>query len=209
MPDDLKTLTDNQLLKHLADAPEDKNLFYEFYNRFHGLICFVIKSCLNTYKVKDRAINANDLISDFYVKLFDPNKPEIHKFRGEREKSAASWLSVIARNLVINQAIRKYPFISFNPGISEHLRGLFAPNSIADTLNREELERLIAICLNKVAEQYKDVHLHKFIFRLWLDNFNAATICDGLSGGLTVKTVRNKIADIKQHVRLCIEKRQS
>ncbi len=206
MSTSFEKLTDNQVIKQLAKSPTNRQLFAEFYTRFHRLICYVILEAINYYTLHDVALDEDDMIQQFYTRLFDPQEKLLETFQGKSENSATTWLTAVAKYMVINIATRKYPFTPLFTDNDKNLSEVTGSlQAVEKDLTSEDINRIIDQCLRKIANQYKDPELRRLIFKLWLDEIEAKNICEWLSRDISVKTVQNIITLMKDDMRSCLQ----
>lgn len=144
---------DRRLLERcLAKQPRS---WEDFVDRFLGLVLHVIGHTAQARSVRLTPQDREDLAADVFLGLIESDFAVLRRFRGE--SSLATYLTVIARRIVVTQLSRRAPSLNTVTGVdSESPYDEEPEQRISD---QEEVERLIAQLNEPEAEVVRMYHL--------------------------------------------------
>jgi RNA polymerase sigma-70 factor (ECF subfamily) len=126
---------DRQLLRDCLDhAPASWEAFVD---RFLGLVVHVINHTAQARSLELVPQDVEDLASEVFLALLADDYATLRRFRGE--SSLATYMTVIARRVVIRELLKRRAVIS----LSEKHEGASHDTPDDDLLNREEVEQLL------------------------------------------------------------------
>ena len=126
---------DRQLLNNcLHHEPES---WERFVDRFLGLVVHVINHTAQSRSIQLASHDAEDLASEVFVTVLADDYALLRRFRGE--SSLATYLTVVARRVVVRELLKRKSVMSLHEGHDEA-----AHDTPADELlNRDEVEQLL------------------------------------------------------------------
>jgi len=149
------SVIDRDLLDHcLAKKPR---AWEDFVDRFMGLVVHVVNHCAQARSIRLSEQDRDDLCSDVFLALVKDDYAILRNFR--RESSLATYLTVIARRIVVKKLLAK----SASPlsGASEGTAAIPDPHGSAEARieDHEEVLRLIGTLGADEAQIVKLYHL--------------------------------------------------
>lgn len=159
------TEIDRNLLKRcLAEEP---GAWKDFVDRFMGLFVHVINHTAHARSVRLTQEDIDDLCAEIFLVLLDDNYAILKRFRGE--SSLATYLTVIARRVVVHGVIRRRMAEALGHVIAHHPDMKQQADSHHFELKRvedhEEVERMLADLPAGDAEVVKQYHLQGRSYR--------------------------------------------
>ena len=97
------TDVDRSLLSRCLDR--DSEAWREFVDRFAGLIIHVIQHAAQARSIQLTPHDVDDLAADVFLALLSNNSEILRRFRGE--SSLRTYLTVIARRIVVHEMVRR------------------------------------------------------------------------------------------------------
>ncbi|MDZ7362572.1 MAG: sigma-70 family RNA polymerase sigma factor [candidate division KSB1 bacterium] len=222
---DLQNLPNTQLIKLCAEAPDHREAWLLFHQRFDRSIrLFILREC----KRKDLTANRsqfeeifNDLVQDVYLKLVQNNCRALRNYKALNEDSIYQYLAIIARNAVrgyltkVGAKKRRAKLISLDtpvagPQENENLRlidvvpdaGPSPDASLEAQSEQQELDWLLEQIVTGASKE-RDILIYKLHYE---EGFSPEQIVEHCGIALSDKRIRNIITEIKQKI---IEARQS
>jgi RNA polymerase sigma-70 factor (ECF subfamily) len=127
---------DRQLLQNcLQHAPHS---WERFADRFLGLVLHVINHTAQSRSVQLATHDAEDLASEVFLKILADDYGLLRRFRGE--SSLATYLTVVARRVVVREMLKRKSVVSLHESQEESSHD--TPGD-EDVLNRDEVEQLL------------------------------------------------------------------
>lgn len=159
------TEIDRNLLKRcLAEEP---GAWKDFVDRFMGLFVHVINHTAHARSVRLTQEDIDDLCAEIFLVLLDDNYAILKRFRGE--SSLATYLTVIARRVVVHGVIRRRMAEALGHVVAHHPDMKQQADSHHFELKRvedhEEVERMLADLPAGDAEVVKQYHLQGRSYR--------------------------------------------
>jgi RNA polymerase sigma-70 factor (ECF subfamily) len=128
---------DRQLLQNcLQHAPES---WERFVDRFLGLVVHVINHTAQSRSIQLATHDAEDLASEVFLTILADDYALLRRFRGE--SSLATYLTVVARRVVVRELLKRKAVVSLHESHEEHPHSHDTPAD--DVLNRDEVEQLL------------------------------------------------------------------
>ena len=146
--------TDRRLLMRcLAHEPRS---WESFVDRYLGLVLHVVNHSARSRSLRVSEQDREDLVADVFVEIVNDDYAVLRRFRGE--SSLATYLTVIARRVVVRELCRKH---SAAVTLSESgSNAVPAPKSFEQRISdREEVDRLLASLNGAEAEIVRLYHL--------------------------------------------------
>lgn len=126
---------DRQLLQNcLQHAPESWDRFVD---RFLGLVVHVINHTSQSRSIQLATHDAEDLASEVFLTILAEDYALLRRFRGE--SSLATYLTVVARRVVVRELLKRKSVVSLNESHEGHSHDTPAD----EVLNRDEVEQLL------------------------------------------------------------------
>lgn len=149
---------DRDLLKRcLSKAPRS---WEDFADRFLGLTIHVVNHTTQSRGLSLTDQDREDLVADVFLALVRDDFGVLRQFRGN--SSLATYLTVVARRVVVREILRRGPMISQLEVAPEPVSREDAPHKLSD---REEVERLISGLSGTEAEIVRLYHLEGKTYR--------------------------------------------
>lgn len=121
----------NQCLEH---APES---WERFVDRFLGLVLHVINHTSQSRSIQLATHDVEDLASEVFVTVLADDYALLRRFRGE--SSLSTYLTVVARRVVVRELLKRRSVVSLHDGHDEASHDTPAD----EVLNRDEVEQLL------------------------------------------------------------------
>lgn len=220
LSEDIKRLTNTELVKLCAQEPGNRKVWVEFYSRFDERIWLAIyRECREKGFTENRSQfhqTVQDLVQDVYLRLVDKNCKALRDFIGVSENSIFTYLGIIAKNVVRNYLTKKgaQKRLSIEKSIdeviliSEESGEVFIKDVLKSTYIGAEEEFKPEICKEQI-EDILDEFLkgkasarNKLIFKLhFYEGFSPEEITKQFGVKISSKRVRNLISEIKKKLR--------
>ena len=214
MAEDLSRLTNLQLIRRCAKQPRDERAWNVFYDRFGQHIkLMVLREARNkNFHLSEETLK--DLVNEVYFRLVQKNCKALIEFRSEYENAIFTFLDVVARHEVRNH-IKKEKGTKKRPKNGKSL------DEPLDHSDNEEITLGSTLASDEKADQIitdysiyqeldsmldrllkgKHKDRDKLIFKLaFIKGFTAEEIASKPDMGVSLKTIRNRISDIKQSI---------
>ncbi len=157
------TELDRKLLKRcLSQQP---GAWQDFVDRFIGLFVHVIRHSAHTRTVKLTPDDIDDLCSEVFVTLLQDEFAVLRKFRGE--SALATYLTVIARRVVIRELIRRRNADAMGHTEAHHaaLMSATAHPAVSRIEDSDEVRVMLSGLADGDAEVVKQFHLQGKSYR--------------------------------------------
>jgi RNA polymerase sigma-70 factor (ECF subfamily) len=131
---------DRQLLKRCLERKP--GAWEDFVDRFLGLVVHVIHHTMRSRSVAATATDIDDLTGDVFLAVLQDDFATLRHFRGE--SSLATYLTVVARRVVVRELLRRHPMTPLDP--THETRDAWGKSNpeVERLSNRDEIERLLA-----------------------------------------------------------------
>jgi len=101
---DFRELPDRELFRFCAEGRSEAWDF--FVDKFSKLVYNAIHTTMKLYASDFLLQDVEDIYGQVFIALLDDNCRRLRQFRGDRDGSAASWLSIVAMNMTRNYIFR-------------------------------------------------------------------------------------------------------
>jgi len=208
-------LTNNELIKLCAQNPVDERAWREFIVRFEDNIrYYALRECRNKISGHDRnqfSEIVQDRVSEVYMRLVGKKHKALKDFKGQHENAIFVYLATITRNIVINWVIKEKLTQSRPPidvSLNDDTTGSYLQDLLGHT-NPETFQQIDLDDLKHKIELILDSNLrgknkdrNKLIFKLhFYHELTPEEVLQALPHDLTLKTVQNIIANLKNIIR--------
>jgi RNA polymerase sigma-70 factor (ECF subfamily) len=203
----------------VALSPKDRNLLQrclarrqgaweEFVNRFLGLVIHVVNHTVTTRGLDLPSSDREDLVAEVFLTLVSNDFAALRRFRGD--SSLATYLTVVARRVVVRELLKRKPALPGHRGEEESLAGdrngngaehVADPTTAAEEeriFNRDEVERLMEGLNEQECEIVRLFHLKGKSYREIADELHVSEN----SIGPTLTRARAKMRQIKEQADL-------
>ena len=146
---------DRELLERcLARKPQSWEAFVD---RFLGLVVHVVNHSAEARGVAITAEDREDLVADVFCAVIHDDLAILRRFRGH--SSLATYLTVIARRVVVRELVKRRPVASSIP--AQDVATSASPSAGREQRidSREEVERLLSRLNGKEADVVRMYHL--------------------------------------------------
>jgi RNA polymerase sigma-70 factor, ECF subfamily len=130
---------DRELLQHCL--AHEANSWASFVDRFLGLVIHVINHTALTRSIKLEPADVEDLASEVFLAVLSEDYAVLRRFRGE--SSLATYLTVIARRVVVRELLKFRNLTSIHDNHVAPSQTATTDTVADDLLNREEVEQLL------------------------------------------------------------------
>ncbi|HFB98781.1 MAG TPA: sigma-70 family RNA polymerase sigma factor [Bryobacterales bacterium] len=177
---------DRQLLQRcLARKP---GAWERFVDRFLGLVLHVVQHTAHARSIRLSKEDTDDLVADVFLTIIDDDFALLRRFRGE--SSLATYLTVIARRIVVRELLKRQPSVPLGRvAPPAEPRGQAAEKRIED---REEIERLLSHLKGLEADVVRMYHLEGRSYR----EISSRTGIPENSIGPTLSRARQKLRQV-------------
>ncbi len=158
------TEIDRQLLTRCLN--EEPGAWKDFVDRFIGLFVHVINHTGHSRSVRMSAEDTDDMCAEIFLALLADKYAVLRRFRGE--SSLATYLTVVARRVVVHEMTRRRMAEALGHVSVQHpaLREAKAPGRELQRIdNREEIQQMLRDLPNTDAEVVKQFHLEGKSYR--------------------------------------------
>jgi RNA polymerase sigma-70 factor (ECF subfamily) len=151
----LSDLDRNLLKRCLAQGPR---AWEDFVDRFLGLVIHVVNHSAQSRSIRLSEQDREDLVADVFLAIVQDNFAVLRRFRGE--SSLATYLTVIARRLVVRDLLqRKTPASLSDVPEPVAMSGIHNNSPEERISSREEVERLLEKLNGSEADVVRLYHL--------------------------------------------------
>lgn len=218
MSADCKKLTNNELVKFIAQEQRNEHAWREFLSRFQQHICCTVHRECQWLGHNQGLAYLQDLVQEVYKKLLQNHCEALQQFKGRYENSILRFLEIIAIRIVQNDyrrdTARKRPpagkMIPLNeprwkiPDERAVEMSEIIPAKIQE-VSQFELVEEIEHCLRKILRGNRHEQRDKLIFKYYLyRGINAEHIALLPDINLSGQRVFGIIREIKQKLRKCL-----
>ena len=141
----------NLLQRCLAREPRS---WENFVDRFLGLVLHVVNHTAQARSMRLTDQDREDLVAEVFLSIVRDEFAVLRQFRGK--SSLATYLTVVARRVVVRQLMKRSSVASLNPPAAEPAEPMAFEERISD---REEVERLLASLPETEAKIVRMYHL--------------------------------------------------
>jgi RNA polymerase sigma-70 factor (ECF subfamily) len=148
---------DRKLLEQcLARRPRS---WEDFADRFLGLVVHVVNHTAQSRSVRLTAEDREDLVADVFLAILENDLSVLRHFRGQ--SSLATYLTVIARRVVVRQLLRRKSPASLSDAAGDWVDAIpdAAPDAEDRIVDRDQIERLVQGLNSPEAEVIRLYHL--------------------------------------------------
>ncbi|MHB8953510.1 MAG: RNA polymerase sigma factor [Pirellulaceae bacterium] len=151
---------DRKLLQRCLDRTP--GAWEDFVDRFLGLVVHVIHHTSQSRSVLPTPADVDDLAGEVFLAIVQDDFATLRHFRGE--SSLATYLTVVARRIVVRELLKRRTMTSLDRGAGDGLFDAHAPaeKRISD---REEVQRLLEELDSPEAEVVRLYHLEGKSYR--------------------------------------------
>jgi len=223
MQEDYSKYTHNRLIEKLAQNPENRSAWNEFYKRYHHFICSTIYKISRELGYREGIDNMEDLAQEVYKKLIKNNFQALKDYKGEHDNTIFKYLKIIIIRIILNKqkedsAQRRIPqkitiSIDEPPKAAESakeqsLGNIEKPRNHRSILDLMVLREDIEFCLNKIFSNNKQKVMYQLILKCHIfKGFDSRLIVESLEIDRSQKTVSNIISKTMPSLRTCLEQR--
>lgn len=152
----LSEIDRNLLAQCLARKPQS---WEDFADRFLGLVIHVVNHTAQSRSIRLTAEDREDLAAEVFLAILDGDFAVLRHFRGE--SSLATYLTVVARRVVVRELLRRKSPASLGDATVEVVSAVRddAANHEQRICNRDEVERLMEGLTGAEADIVRMYHL--------------------------------------------------
>lgn len=149
----LSEIDRNLLQRCLARKPR---AWEDFVDRFMGLVVHVVNHTAQCRSIRLSPADREDIVGDVFLAFVKDDFGVLRRFRGE--SSLATYLTVVARRVIVHQLAARRTAAALSPRIAE---GAVDPTESAEDrmTSREEVQRLLEGLSGQEAEVVRLFHL--------------------------------------------------
>jgi RNA polymerase sigma-70 factor (ECF subfamily) len=154
---------DRDLLQRCLNRKPDS--WEAFVNRFLGLVVHVIHHTAKSRSVRLTKQDEEDLAAEFFLAIIREDFAILRRFRGE--SSLATYLTVIARRVIVREMLKRKAAARLGEAAAEHGEFPASGGGSAEERidNREEVERLMRGLSGAEADVVRMYHLEGKSYR--------------------------------------------
>ena len=204
----LSSLSHNQLIRLLANEPQDGHAWREFIRRFQPYLAAVVKRECVKLGYRPGLMALDDILQDVYFKLLKNEGEAFRTFKGQYENTIWRFLEVAAMRVVYNHRRRdnavKRPRIAGDIARERlgDLLDLFPDKNAEDEVNRIMMELAVAECLKRIGKKLRHAERDIRIIVLYLFyGMSAESIAELPEINLSFQSVFRIIADLKERLK--------
>ena len=150
----LSEIDRNLLQRCLARKPR---AWEDFVDRFMGLVVHVVNHSAQSRSLRLSSEDREDLVSHVFLAIVKEDLSVLRHFRGE--SSLATYLTVIARRVVVAEMLKQKSSSRLDAGASSDELALVSAESESRVSDREQVERLLAELEGAEAKVVRMYHL--------------------------------------------------
>jgi RNA polymerase sigma-70 factor, ECF subfamily len=130
----------------------------DFVDRFMGLVIHVVNHTAQARSMRISTSDRDDLCADVFLAIIDNDFAVLRNFRGQC--SLATYLTVVARRVVVKVVLQRQPQSVLNAGASQSPNAVDSGQAVEKRLsNQEEVARLLGGLQGTEAEVVRMFHL--------------------------------------------------
>lgn len=132
----------------------------DFVDRFMGLVVHVCNHSAQARSVRLAPEDRDDLCAEVFLAVIKDNYGVLRHFRGQ--SSLATYLTVIARRVVVRELLQKKTAARLVPAVSDQVAraaDMASASAEQQTINRDEVERLLELLDGPEADVVRLFHL--------------------------------------------------
>ena len=155
---------DRKLLRRCIDRKT--NSWQDFVDRFMGLVVHVINHTAQARSIRLVADDLDDLAAEVFLAIIEGDFAILRHFRGE--SSLATYLTVIARRVVVRELLKRKSTASLGDAAAEQLAdgdGDGQPTAEQRISDREQVDQLLGQLQGVEAEVVRLYHLEGKSYR--------------------------------------------
>lgn len=147
---------DRGLLKRCLDR--QPQAWEDFVDRFLGLVIHVVNHTAKSRSIRLGTQDCEDLASEVFLAIVSNDFSVLRRFRGE--SSLATYLTVIARRIVVRELLKRKTTSTLGAGLEKEIAGDNGSSKAEERIsNREEVERLLEELDGTEADVVRMYHL--------------------------------------------------
>lgn len=150
----LSEIDQNLLQRCLSHKPR---AWEDFVDRFLGLVIHVVNHSAQSQSIELGEQDREDLAAEVFYAILRDDYGVLRRFHGG--SSLATYLTVIARRVVIRELLKRKGGRPLSDGAARHVADTSEPTPEERISNRDEVERLLAELEGDEAEIVKLYHL--------------------------------------------------
>ena len=150
----LSDLDRNLLKRCLTNAPR---AWEDFVDRFLGLVIHVVNHSAQSRSIRLTEQDREDLVAEVFLAIVHDGFAVLRRFRGE--SSLATYLTVIARRLVVRELLQRKTPATLNDMPETAANGSYEASPEERMSSREEVERLLRTLNGSEADVVRLYHL--------------------------------------------------
>lgn len=207
-------LTHNELIKSVAQEPENQGVWSEFYNRFHKYICFNIYDVFKKNGYTGEGTHVENVAQDIYMILLNNECRALKNFRGDYENAIFKYLGIIARheaNKYLKESNRFAHISLDSPLPGDHnttMLEVLDQDKEYSELTSSEIREETEFCLNRILKKSRHMDRDKLLFKYYyFDHIKVEEIPQYLNTNLSAKRIWNILNYIKQRIVVCMKSR--
>ena len=150
----LSDLDRNLLKRCLTNAPR---AWEDFVDRFLGLVIHVVNHSAQSRSIRLTEQDREDLVAEVFLAIVHDSFAVLRRFRGE--SSLATYLTVIARRLVVRELLQRKTPATLNDMPETAANGSYEASPEERMSSREEVERLLRTLNGSEADVVRLYHL--------------------------------------------------
>jgi RNA polymerase sigma-70 factor (ECF subfamily) len=135
----------------------------DFVDRFIGLVIHVINHTAQSRSIRLAPEDREDLASEVFLAIVNDDFAVLRRFRGE--SSLATYLTVVARRVVVRELLKRKAAAPIGEGLDEVASSENGAGPIERLNNREQVERLIGQLTGAEADVVRLYHLEGKSYR--------------------------------------------
>ena len=153
---------DRKLLRRCIDRKA--NSWEDFVDRFMGLVVHVINHTAQARSIRLSSADQEDLAADVFVAIIQDDFAILRHFRGD--SSLATYLTVIARRVVVRELLRRKSTTSLGDAAAEQLTdGDAMPKAEQRINDRDQVDQLLGDLKGIEADVVRLYHLEGKSYR--------------------------------------------
>lgn len=155
---------DRKLLRRCIDRKT--NSWEDFVDRFMGLVVHVINHTAQARSIRLVADDQDDLAAEVFLAIIEGDFAILRQFRGD--SSLATYLTVIARRVIVRELLRRKSTASLGDAAAEQLAdgdGDGQPTAEQRISDREQVDQLLGELQGVEAEVVRLYHLEGKSYR--------------------------------------------
>ena len=192
MPRKFEELSHKDLIHRLGAEPGSRELFDEFYARYHGFISSVVVRKFSNSRLRKYA-QPGDVVQQVYMNLLKNEAKALRDFRSEYENGVWAWLRTISHFTLLSiKENRSWLDVDNLPTADR--RGFVVENGMPGEITEE-----VNMCLEEIAATRRQGYRDKLIFLLKADGMSTEEIA-ACFDDLSEKRIAGVCTEVKQEL---------